>query len=196
MVLGIDMDDTICSTNELIIAEADQYDKEVLGGTGVKNVEAYEFTEMMGWPEGMKGQFFKDRLGAIMSRAPIKPYAREVINTLHDLGWQIVIISFRKDKYLDNPYKLTEDWLNQYGVKFDKLFVNTGTKEDECLENNVTLFIDDKESHCEDVSNVGIDVLLFTNEYNHDETRFKRVDNWLEIYDYIKEKYNGGKSSN
>ena len=26
--------------------------------------------------------------------------------------------------------------------------------------------------------------------------RFKRVDNWLEVYDYIKEKYNGGKSSN
>ncbi len=196
MVLGIDMDDTICSTNELIIAEADQYDKEVLGGTGVKDVNAYEFTEMMGWPEGMKGQFFKDRLGAIMSRTPIKPYARETINLLHDQGWEIVIISFRKDKYLDNPYKLTEDWLNMYGVKFDKLFVNTGTKEDECIENNVTLFIDDKESHCEDVANVGIDVLLFTNEYNHKETRFKRVDNWLEIYDYIKEKYNGGKSSN
>ena len=83
-----------------------------------------------------------------------------------------------------------------YGVKFDKLFVNTGTKEDECIENNVTLFIDDKESHCEDVANVGIDVLLFTNEYNHKEKRFKRVDNWLEVYDYIKEKYNGGKSSN
>ena len=196
MVLGIDMDDTVCSTNELIIAEADKYDKEVLGGTGVKNVDAYEFSEMMGWPEGMKGQFFKDRLGAIMSRAPIKPHAREVINLLHDEGVKIVFISFRKDKYLDDPYKLTEDWLNLNGVKFDKLYVNTGTKEDECIENNVTLFIDDKESHCEDVANVGIDVLLFTNEYNHDEKRFKSVDDWLEIYDYIKEKYNGGKSSN
>ena len=29
MVIGIDMDDTICSTNELIIEVADKYDKAV-----------------------------------------------------------------------------------------------------------------------------------------------------------------------
>ena len=30
MVIVIDIDDTICSTNERIIVEADKYDKEVL----------------------------------------------------------------------------------------------------------------------------------------------------------------------
>lgn len=191
MVIGIDMDDTICSTNELIIEVADQYDKEVLGGSGVKNVEAYEFNEMMGWPEGMKGQFFADRLEYIMSHSKIKDDAREVINKLHDEGNKIVIISFRKDKYLKDPYKLTENWLKENDVHYDKLFVNTGTKTDECIENNVKLFIDDKESHCEDVSNAGIDVLLFTNAYNHDEKRFHRVNNWKEVYEFIKENYNG-----
>ena len=189
MVIGIDMDDTICSTNELIIEVADTYDKEVLGGTGVKDESAYEFTEMMGWPEGMKGQFFADRLEYIMRNSPIKPGAREVINTLHEEGCKIVIISFRKDKYLKDPNKLTEDWLNINGVYYDKLYVNTGTKADECLENDVKLFIDDKESHCEDVANVGIDVLLFTNAYNHDESRFNRVNNWNEVYNFVKENY-------
>lgn len=191
MVLGIDMDDTICSTNELIIDVADKYDKEVLGGTGVKDVNAYEFTEMMGWEQDMKGKFFSDRLEYIMDNAPIKEGAREVINSLHDKGWEIVIISFRKDKYLNNPFELTKSWLDRNGIKYDKIFVNTGTKEDECLENNVTLFVDDKESHCEDVSNVGVDVVLFTNAYNHDEKRFKRVDNWYDVQKYIEEKYNG-----
>ena len=96
MVLGIDMDDTICSTNELIIEVADKYDKEVLGGSGVKDINAYEFTEMMGWEKDMKGQFFADRLEYIMDNAEIKPSAKEVINK----GWKIIIISFRKDKYL------------------------------------------------------------------------------------------------
>ena len=41
MIIGIDMDDTICSTNERILVEADKYDKEVLGGSGVKNKDAY-----------------------------------------------------------------------------------------------------------------------------------------------------------
>ena len=196
MVLGIDMDDTICSTNEFIIEEAHLYDIEKLGGTGVKDVNAYNFCDMMGWPEGLKGQFFADKLETIMSSAPIKHGAKEVINKLHDEGWKIVIISFRKDKYLTDPYGMTKKWLKDNGVKYDKLYVNTGTKTDECIENDVTLFIDDKESHCEDVNSAGIDVLLFTNAYNHEESRFDRVDNWLEVYDYIKEKYNGGKSSN
>ena len=196
MVLGIDMDDTICSTNEIIIEEAHLYDKDVLGGTGVKDAQAYNFSDMMGWPEGMKGQFFADRLETIMSSAPIKAGAKEVINKLHDEGWKIVIISFRKDKYLSDPYGMTEKWLDDNGVKYDKLYVNTGTKTDECIENNVTLFIDDKESHCEDVSNAGIDVLLFTNGYNQDEKRFPRANDWNQVYEYIKEKYNGRKSGN
>lgn len=191
MVIGIDMDDTICSTNELIIVQADKYDKEVLGGTGVKDESAYEFTEMMGWEKEMKGQFFKDRLEYIMSHAEIKPGAKEVINRLHDEGNKIIIISFRKGKYLEDPSALTKEWLERYGIKYDKIYTDTGSKVDECLENNVKLFIDDKESHCEDVSNAGVDVILFTNAYNHAENRFVRKDNWNDIYDYIKEKYNG-----
>ncbi len=196
MVIGIDMDDTICSTNELIIDIADEYDKKVLGGTGVKDRKAYLFTEMMGWPEEMKGKFFNDRLEYIMTHAEIKPHAKEVINKLHDEGNKILIISFRKGKYIKDPYKLTVDWLDRHGVKYDKVFVDTGEKTDECLENGVKLFIDDKESHCQDVSNAGVDVLLFTNQYNHDENRFTRVNNWDEVYKYIKENYNGGESSN
>ncbi|MGM9877597.1 MAG: hypothetical protein ACI33S_03010 [Bacilli bacterium] len=191
MVIGIDMDDTICSTNELIIVEADKYDKEVLGGSGIKDESAYEFTEMMGWEKDMKGKFFADRLEYIMSHAQIKPGACEVINKLHDEGNKIIIISFRKGKYLSDPTNLTKEWLDRHDVHYDKIYTDTGSKVDECLENNVKLFIDDKESHCEDVSNAGIDVILFTNAYNHDENRFVRKDNWNDIYKYIKEKYNG-----
>lgn len=191
MVIGIDMDDTICSTNERIIVEADKYDKEVLGGTGVKNVKAYEFNDMLGWEPEMKGQFFKDRLEYIMGGAEIKDDAKRVINKLHDKGVRIVIISFRKAKYIIDPYKLTKDWLDTEGVKYDKIYVDTGSKVDECLQEKVTLFIDDKESHCEEVSEAGIDVLLFTNEYNKEENRFTRVNNWNEVEKYIEEKYNG-----
>ena len=191
MVIGIDMDDTICSTNELIIVEADKYDKEVLGGSGIKDESAYEFTEMMGWEKDMKGKFFADRLEYIMSHAQIKPGAREVINKLHDEGNKIIIISFRKGKYLSDPTNLTKEWLDRHNLHYDKIYTDTGSKVDECLENNVKLFIDDKESHCEEVSNAGIDVILFTNAYNHDENRFVRKDNWDDIYKYIKEKYNG-----
>ena len=196
MVIGIDMDDTICSTNERIIVEADKYDKEVLGGTGIKDIKAYEFTEMMGWEKEMKGKFFADKLEYIMDNAEIKPSAKEVINRLHEEGNKIIIISFRKGKYIADPYNLTKNWLDRHGVHYDKIYVDTGAKVDECIENDVNLFIDDKESHCEDVSNAGVPVLLFTNEYNHAEQRFKRVDNWDQVYDYIKENLYVGESNN
>ena len=113
----------------------------------------------------------------------------QVINKLHDEGCKIIIITFRKAKYLTDPYKLTEDWLKKEGVKFDKIYVDTGSKVDECVESKVDLFIDDKEGHCEEVSEAGIDVILFTNAYNHDEKRFTRFDNWSDIYKYVKENY-------
>ncbi len=196
MILGIDMDDTICDTNENVIVEADKYDKEVLGGTGIKDINAYEFTEMMGWPKDMKGKFFADRLEHIMGTAKIKENAKEVINKLHDEGCKIIIISFRKDKYIKDPYGLTKNWLDEHGVHYDKIYVNTGSKVDECIDNDVDLFIDDKESHCEEVNGAGVDVLLFTNLYNRDEKRFKRADNWNEVYNYIKEINYGRKDSN
>ena len=185
------MDDTICSTNERILVEADKYDKEVLGGSGVKNKDAYEFTEMMDWEKDMKGKFFADRLEYIMDNAEIKEGAKEVINKLHEEGAKIIIISFRKGKYITDPYMLTKNWLDRHDIHYDKIYVDTGSKVDECVENEVNLFIDDKESHCEDVSGAGIDVLLFTNQYNHAENRFKRVDSWYDVEKYIKEKYNG-----
>lgn len=86
---------------------------------------------------------------------------------------------------------LTKNWLDENGVKYDRIYVDTGSKVDECIESKVNLFIDDKESHCEEVSEAGIDVILFTNAYNTEETRFVRKDNWKDIEKYIEEKYNG-----
>ena len=191
MTIGIDIDDTICYTKKKIIVEADKYDKEVLGGSGIKDINAYEFTEMMGWEKDMKGKFFKDRLEYIMDNAEVKEGAKEIINKLYDEGNKIIFISFRKGKYINEPYVLTKNYLDRNGIKYNKIYVDTGSKADECINEKVDLFIDDKESHCEDVNNAGIPVILFTNAYNHDEKRFKRCDNWYQIYDYIKEEYNG-----
>jgi uncharacterized HAD superfamily protein len=186
MRIGIDIDDTICSTNELIIVEADKYDKEVLGGTGIKDSSAYEFTEMMGWDTDGKGKFFKDRLEYIMSRSPIKDGVVEVINTLYDEGNEIYFITYRKDKYIKDPFLLSKNWLDMHGIKYNKLIANSGEKGIVCHENKIDLFIDDSVAHCEDVDLYGIRVFLFTNAYNKDNIKFERVDNWYQIYNKIK----------
>ncbi len=186
MRIGIDIDDTICSTNEQIIIEADKYDKEVLGGTGVKDPSAYEFTEMMRWPSDGKGKFFKDRLEYIMSISPIKDDAKDIINRLYDEGNEIYFITYRKDKYISDPYSLSEKWLKDNNIKYNKLIVNSGEKGIVCYQNDIDLFIDDSETHCADVSLYNIKALLFTNAYNKDNIQFERVNNWKEVYNKIK----------
>lgn len=183
--IGIDIDDTICDTNELIVIEADKYDKEVLGGTGIKDPLAYDFQKMMGWGPDGKGKFFSDRFEYIMTNTSLKPMAKEIINKLYDEGNEIIFISCRKDKYLKDPYKLTYDFLMKNGIKFNKLYVNAGEKTDESAENNLDLFIDDMPHNCEDVESTGAKVLLYDSIYNKDENRFKRVSNWNEIYNFI-----------
>ncbi len=185
MRIGIDVDDTICSTNETILVEVDKYDKEVLGGTGIKNIKAYEFTEMMGWPKEGKGKFFKDRLEYIMSISPIKENAIHYINKLYDEGHEIYFITYRKDKYIADPYKLTKDYLERHNIKYHKLIANSGDKGIVAYNNKIDLFIDDNPSHCSDVELYGIKVLLFESLYNKDNIKFDRVKSWDEVYKYI-----------
>lgn len=187
MRIGIDIDDTVCSTNEMILVEADKYDKEVLGGTGIKNKEAYEFTEMMGWDKDGKGKFFKDRLEYIMSISEVKEGAVDIINKLYDEGNEIYFITYRKDKYITDPYLLSKNWLDKQGFKYHKLIANSGDKGIVCYNNKIDLFIDDSVIHCADVSAYNIKSLLFTTMYNKDNNEFKRVNNWKEIYNLIKD---------
>ncbi len=195
MRIGIDVDDTICSTNETILLEADKYDKEVLGGTGIKNKKAYDFTLMMGWPKEGKGRFFNDRLEYIMDKSPIKDGAVEVINKLYDEGNEIIFITYRKDKYIKDPYLLTKNYLDRHGIKYNKLIANSGDKGIVCYNNKIDLFIDDSVTHLEDVSLYGIKVLLFDSEYNKDNIKFDRVKNWYQIYNLIGGDNNGREGS-
>lgn len=188
MRIGIDIDDTICDTNELIVIEADKYDKEVLGGTGIKDPLAYDFPTMMGWNEDGKGVFFADRLEYIFENTTLKKDVKEVINKLYDEGNEIYFITFRKPKYVKDPYKTTKEYLDNNGIKYNKLIVDSGSKNDECVKYKIDLFIDDSAKHCTDVMNEGVDTILFTNGYNKGEKGFNRKNNWSEIYNYIKEK--------
>lgn len=190
MRIGIDIDDTICSTNEKILIEADKYDKEVLGGSGIKNPFAYDFPTMMGWDDNGKGDFFKDRLSYIMENAPIKDGVVEVINKLYDEGNEIYFITYRKDKYIKDPYQLSKEWLDKNNIKFTKLIANSGDKGIVCFENKIDLFIDDSITHCKDVSSYNIKTLLYNSFYNKDNDEFQRVNNWYEIYNLLHKEAN------
>ena len=68
----------------------------------------------------------------------------------------------------------------------DKLIVDARDKAKVCKEQNVDLFIDDKLSNCQGVSNEGITTIRITN-YTDPHQNIINKKNWKEIYEYIKQ---------
>lgn len=107
----------------------------------------------------------------------------EVINKLHNDGNEIYIITARDKEFHEDPYLQSKEFLDKNSIYYDKLIVNARNKAMACIENNIDLLIDDSISNCLNSDNFGIDTITIGNKNNRG---IKNVDNWEEIYDYIK----------
>ncbi len=104
-------------------------------------------------------------------------------------GNRIIIITGRNNGEYSEPYQMTKDWLFKQGINYDKLILTNAYKHHEkadiCLEENIDIMVDDSVHVCEECLNKNIKSILFGTPYNKQEMRFKRMDNWNDIYNYI-----------
>lgn len=188
MRIGIDLDNTMSNTNELIIEEILRFDYNNMGNRGFKDREAYRFTDMFYLSEKEFSYITENLYPNIMPFVPAKSHVAEVLKRLHKEGYEIYIITMRDKVEYKNPYQLTKKWLKRNKIYYDKLIVNSGDKGLCAEENNIDLFIDDLPENCENLKKHGIDVLMFDTYYNRHETRFPRVISWEEVYNIIKKR--------
>jgi 5'(3')-deoxyribonucleotidase len=191
MKIGIDIDDTIAYTNEKLIEAAFRYDKECLNGRGFKDKNAYKFVDMFHWNKDNVQSFFNYVRGSnFFLGLECIPGSLEYINKMYDEGFEIYFITYRTNKYpkvLEN----TKKWLKEKGYKYTKLFMRCDDKGKLCKDLDIDVFIDNTYEHIEAAESYGIDSILFNTIYNQDIDGVKRMHEWKEIYDYIKEVYNG-----
>ena len=76
-------------------------------------------------------------------------------------------------------------FLDKYGFKYHKLLMGIDEKGSVCKEELVDLFIDNDLKHIREVSEKNIDTILMTDDFNQEETEFRRVTSWEEVYDYV-----------
>lgn len=187
MRIGIDLDDTITKTDEILFKYAKIYNKEEKILFNI-NREEWNLTKAFGWnEENIKG-FFSKYLKSIYEKAEIKENAKERINKLKDDGNEIIIITARDTKSLKEVHEVCKDWLINNKINVDKIVVDGEDKAQKCLENKIDIFIDDNICNCENVyNNLKIPVLLMNSRYNKDyqNPKIKRVYNWNEIYNEI-----------
>ena len=187
MRIGIDLDDTITKTDEILFKYAKIYNEEEKILFNI-NREEWNLTKAFGWnEENIKG-FFSKYLKSIYEKAEIKENAKERINKLKDDGNEIIIITARDTKSLKEVHEVCKDWLINNKINVDKIVVDGEDKAQKCLENKIDIFIDDNICNCENVyNNLKIPVLLMNSRYNKDyqNPKIKRVYNWNEIYNEI-----------
>ena len=187
MRIGIDLDDTITKTDEILFKYAKIYNEEEKILFNI-NREEWNLTKAFGWNEENIKEFFSKYLKSIYEEAEIKENAKERINKLKDDGNEIIIITARDTKSLKEVHEVCKDWLINNKINVDKIVVDGEDKAQNCLENKIDIFIDDNICNCENVyNNLKIPVLLMNGRYNKDyqNPKIKRVYNWNEIYNEI-----------
>ena len=101
---------------------------------------------------------------------------------------EIYIITARSNKFYKNAYEFCNNYLNKNEIYFDKLIIGQNHKLNVCKDENILLMIDDSIDTCEKLEDNGINSLVFNSIVNSEKnTNCNRVNNWLEVYDYIKE---------
>jgi uncharacterized HAD superfamily protein len=192
MIIGIDIDDTLTDIRDEVGAEALKYAKSLNKEIDEKKVV---------WDKNNNGSSFKERynlnydellyfFGNIQEKITKKAKPREdvveVLKNLRKDGHKIYIVTARDSEFHNDPYGLSKTWLDKNNIEYDKLIVDARDKAKVCKEQNVDLFIDDKLSNCQGVSNEGIVTIRITN-YTDPHQNIINKKNWKEIYEYIKQ---------
>ena len=192
MIIGIDIDDTLTDIRDEVGAEALKYAKSLNKEIDEKKVV---------WDKNNNGSSFKERYNLnydellyffrniqekITKKAKPREDVVEVLKKLRKDGHKIYIVTARDSEFHNDPYELSKTWLDKNNIEYDKLIVDARDKAKACKEQNVDLFIDDKLSNCQGVSNEGITTIRITN-YTDPHQNIINKKNWKEIYEYIKQ---------
>ncbi len=182
MKIGIDIDDTIINTSELVL--------DYLNNDGI-SLDLIDFKNYM--RDAIKGDYSNKGVVLLLHKygrdiaenASVKDGAVEVINYLKEKGHKIYIITSRSEKRIPNINKITEDFLNINNISYDQLFMGIDDKAQLCLTENIDYLIDDSVDKIEQLQQPTTGI-LFNSIINNDiETDVKRVNNWQEIKDYF-----------
>lgn len=184
--IGIDIDDTVMNTFDVIEEAARYFDKYFLENKGYQDITKYDFHERFYWTSEEKKAFFNYfRKNKLYLKAKPKGDALYYLEKLYNEGYEIYFLTRRKkDEKLD-ILSITKNDLISKGFKFTDCYIGLSKKGEACKNLGIDVFIDDAVIQIEDVNNYGIKTILVDNWYNK-EYKGLRAKNFQEIYNIIR----------
>lgn len=175
MIIGVDMDNTICSTSEKIL----EYEKEFLLEKNIDSTKLWEDTNL-------KEEFLNKYLEKVYAEALPKSYVKDTLDKLKQKGNKIYIITARSKRYVDDIYDVIKNYLQKNNLVVDEIFINGKDKVDVCLKEKINLMIEDSRYNYDKLINNGINTILF-DEKNNNLDIDNRVSSWQEVISKIEE---------
>lgn len=169
MKIGIDIDETITDTDEVLLSYAKANNMPIKG------------SKCGAWPNGFWDNYAKD----IYPKVKLKPDVKEVFDWLKANHHEIIIITARGYYNHQEVKKITEDFFKENNLPYDKLIMSTHNKGRVAEVEKIDLFIDDLTSNLDNVSAYDIESIKVTKEINPN-SKYKEFTSWLDILAYIK----------
>lgn len=168
--IGLDIDDTICNTNFVLMKYALKFNK----GHGNRPLIKYNtnnFGEVFGWNDEEVYTFFRTYYLDALKEIEPKFNTKEVLSKLREEGYEIVFITVRNDREcagVGEARRITLGWFSKYGIPFDELHVDIQDKKSFCEDNNIDIFMDDSIGTVSKVKETGISTFIAMNDFNLD----------------------------
>lgn len=185
MILGIDIDNTLCDTHEMIWACAQKYGAEA-NRPPFLDRSRYFLSEYLGWPEEVVEAFRQRCLRDIYRDVRVKAGAAAAMQSLHQRH-SIILVTGRNSDY-EGMEEVTRQWLQRLQIPFERLVMNATphmhhfSKKAVVEEAGIELMVEDHPDLCLELAPL-MPVLMFDQPYNQEVNApgIARVSSWQQI---------------
>lgn len=189
MKIGIDLDGVVIDSETTFRTYEEIFDIDVLKGNNLINKEEPKFQARYNWTNEQEKEFIEKYFLRVSKESNLMSGFMGIYNLLKEQGHEFVVITARGGfvkEMKDDAIRLLEE----NNIKFDKYYWKVEDKLEICKNEKVDIMIDDDWKIIKRLADNEVKTLYFrdTNLIKLEENEYiKEVNNWGEIYRYIKE---------
>lgn len=189
MKIGIDLDGVVIDSETTFRTYEEIFDIDTLKGNNLINQEEPKFQARYNWTDEQEKEFIEQYFLKVSKESNLMSGFIGVYNLLKSQGHEFIVITARGGfvkEMKDDAIRL----LDENNIKFDKYYWKVEDKLEICKKEKVDIMIDDDWKIIKRLADNEVKTLYFrdTNLMKLEESEYiKEVNNWGEIYRYIKE---------
>lgn len=189
MKIGIDLDGVVIDSETTFRTYEEIFDIDILKGNNLINKEEPKFQARYNWTNEQEKEFIKKYFLKVSKESNLMSGVIGIYNLLKEQGHEFVVITARGGfvkEMKDDAIRLLEE----NNIKFNKYYWEVEDKLEICRNEKVDIMIDDDWKIIKRLADNEMKTLYFrdTNLMKLKENEYiKEVNNWGEIYRYIRE---------